>query len=80
MYCNFARGVIHGFSKTFNSEKRLESLKKIWWEDTEIEWINVSLDGPDGPTVLTKNAVDGNQMGLETKELLKQYKREGTIR
>ena len=31
MYCNFARGVIHGFTKTFNSEKKLESL--CWYQN-----------------------------------------------
>ena len=67
-----------GKSDILEAEKRLEKLKKIFWEDTEIgEWSKVRVEGP---TVLTKNAVIGNQMGVETKELLKQYKKEQVIR
>ena len=52
------------------TKKRLENLKKMWWEDTEEEWSKIKLDGP---TVLTRNAVSGNEMDLETKALLKRY-------
>ena len=58
------------------AEKRLENLKMMWLEDTEDEWSNIR---EEGPAVLTKNAIKGPEMDIETKELLKNYKEQGLI-
>ena len=59
------------------AEARLGNLKGFFLEDTGSEWSNIRLEGP---TVLTRNEVKGDEMDTETKEILKHYRRQNVLR
>ena len=63
--------------KAAEAVERLESLKADYKADTGSEWSEVK---EEGPIILTRNSVYGNEIGPELKETLKQLRRDNAIR
>ena len=59
------------------AEERLKALKAEYLSDTGTEWSDVR---EEGPIILTRNAVNGDEISPELSDIVKQLKRDEAMR
>ena len=64
-------------SELEEAEERLKALKAEYLSDTGEEWSDVR---EEGPIILTRNAVRGEEMSSELTDIVKQLKSDGVMR